>query len=270
MRRFRALGMGGRIVLAVTVGAGVFGIATAVQASIPDVNGVIHACYLKSGGALNVIDNSTSTCTSKQTALNWNQQGIRGVTGLRGPTGPKGTTGTAGANGTNGAKGVTGSKGATGQNGVNGSNGQNGLNGLNGTNGQRGPSGPTGAKGPAGTDGTAGAKGHTGATGPSGARGPTGSGGLSGFTTVSNSEDEAADGSTNHTTSASCPSGKTAVSGNFNVVLTSGVSVGAYPVGGFQVDGEGIDSSNNDYYVIWNNTHGIGDHLKVTVTVNCA
>jgi hypothetical protein len=37
-----------------------------VQASIPDSQGVIHACYLKSGGTVNVIDSSTSSCTSKQ------------------------------------------------------------------------------------------------------------------------------------------------------------------------------------------------------------
>ena len=48
------------------VAGGAFGVATAVQASIPDANGVIHACYnasLSHGsptGALRVIDTSTA------------------------------------------------------------------------------------------------------------------------------------------------------------------------------------------------------------------
>jgi hypothetical protein len=109
MFRFR----GGRALLALAVGAGVFGIATAVQASIPDAQGVIHGCYSTSlahgspTGALRVIDTAklNGNCASWETALNWNQTGPRGPTGARGPTGPKGATG---------AKGPTGAKGATG------------------------------------------------------------------------------------------------------------------------------------------------------------
>jgi hypothetical protein len=57
---------------------GVFGIATAVQASIPDAKGVIHGCYMKSGGALSVVDPSVTTCKPGQTSLNWNQRGVTG------------------------------------------------------------------------------------------------------------------------------------------------------------------------------------------------
>ena len=61
--------------------------ATAAYASIPDGNGVIHGCYLKSNGNLKVIDSATQTCKSDEKALNWNQTGpaepsTAGPTGL--------------------------------------------------------------------------------------------------------------------------------------------------------------------------------------------
>jgi hypothetical protein len=37
-----------------------FGIATAVQAAIPDAQGVIHGCYAKTSGAVLVIDTGAS------------------------------------------------------------------------------------------------------------------------------------------------------------------------------------------------------------------
>ncbi len=40
MQRLRRLSRGGRFLLALAVGGAVFGIATAVQASIPDASGV--------------------------------------------------------------------------------------------------------------------------------------------------------------------------------------------------------------------------------------
>jgi hypothetical protein len=45
MDRLHGLSRGRRLLLAVVVAPGVFGIATAVQASIPDASGVIHGCY---------------------------------------------------------------------------------------------------------------------------------------------------------------------------------------------------------------------------------
>jgi hypothetical protein len=121
MRRIRSLGRGGRLVLALAVGGAVFGIATAVQASIPDASGVIHGCYNTSlahgnpTGALRVIDTSkpNGNCASWEASLNWNQKGVtgaRGPTGSRGPTGPAGT----GSTGPTGPKGLTGASGATG------------------------------------------------------------------------------------------------------------------------------------------------------------
>ena len=47
-------------------------------AAIPDGGGVIHACYKKDTGVLRVTDTATNVpkgCTTKETALDWNQQG---------------------------------------------------------------------------------------------------------------------------------------------------------------------------------------------------
>ena len=60
----------------------VLGIGAAVAlATTPDSNGVIHGCYLKSGGNLRVIDDSVTKCNSNETSLNWNQQGLAGPKG---------------------------------------------------------------------------------------------------------------------------------------------------------------------------------------------
>ena len=58
---------------AATVAAVAGGVAAA---SIPDSGGVIHACYLRNTGALRIAD--TATCSSKETALSWNQVGPAG------------------------------------------------------------------------------------------------------------------------------------------------------------------------------------------------
>jgi hypothetical protein len=86
-------------VVALAVGAALFGIATAVQASIPDASGVIHSCYNNSlahgnpTGALRVIDTTKANgnCASWETPLNWNQRGTTGQRGVTGPTGPPGS-----------------------------------------------------------------------------------------------------------------------------------------------------------------------------------
>ena len=77
------------VLIALTVGLAAAGIA---YASIPGPDGVIHGCYLKSGGNVRVID-STAKCKATETSLDWNQ---RGVTGPRGATGARGTTGPTG------------------------------------------------------------------------------------------------------------------------------------------------------------------------------
>ncbi len=64
----------------------ILGVATtvAVLASIPDSSGVVHVCYKTSNGFLRVMDSATTTCSSGETSLNWNQ------TGPQGPAGPAG------------------------------------------------------------------------------------------------------------------------------------------------------------------------------------
>src|SRR6476661_5315679 len=62
MRRFSRLSSRRKLVVLAAAFAAALGIATAVQASIPDSNGVVHACYNTSlahgnpTGALRVID----------------------------------------------------------------------------------------------------------------------------------------------------------------------------------------------------------------------
>jgi hypothetical protein len=105
MRRLHGLSRGGRLLIALVVGGALFGIATAVQADIPD-SGVIHACYQKVNGQLRVIDTSQGgTCRPNENALSWNQTGptgATGATGARGATGPTGPTGPTGATGPTG------------------------------------------------------------------------------------------------------------------------------------------------------------------------
>jgi len=79
MDRLRGLSRGGRLLVMFAVGGALFGIATAVQASIPDSNGVIHSCYstngakAKGGAALNVVDTASAGCNNGQTELTWDQ-----------------------------------------------------------------------------------------------------------------------------------------------------------------------------------------------------
>ena len=116
MRRLRSLSVGGRLLVALAVGGALFGIATAVQAVIPD-SGTINACYYSPGklaltnprkGALRVIDTSKGqTCAKDETALSWNAAGVTGAQGATGPTGATGATGATGPTGLTGASGAS-------------------------------------------------------------------------------------------------------------------------------------------------------------------
>ena len=135
---------------AIAIGAGVAG------ATIPDGEGVIHGCYLKSGGQLRVVDDGTTTCGSKETALNWNSKGVKGdpgpagPAGATGPAGPAGPSGPAGPEGPAGAAGADGKDGATGPAGPAGPQGEQGPKGDTGDTGPQGPQGEQGPAGPAG------------------------------------------------------------------------------------------------------------------------
>src|SRR6516164_5929343 len=110
MGRLRRLSPTGRLVVVLAVGGAVFGIATAVQAAIPDANGVIHGCYGKPGtpqkGQLRVRDVSKGEqCRFYENPVDWNATGVSGATGATGPTGPTGATGPTGPTGPSGVSG---------------------------------------------------------------------------------------------------------------------------------------------------------------------
>ena len=92
-----------RLLLAFALGGAVFGIASAVQASIPDANGVIHGCYSKPSsnvvppGTLRVVDSDLGeSCHANEVTLSWSQRYPTGPTGRQGPTGPQGPKGDRG------------------------------------------------------------------------------------------------------------------------------------------------------------------------------
>jgi hypothetical protein len=112
MDRLRGLTRGGRLLLALAVGGAVFGIASAVQASIPSANGVIHGCYGKPGttykGQLRVRNADVGEqCRFYENPLDWNATGVSGATGPTGPTGSTGPTGPTGPAGVSGYQVVT-------------------------------------------------------------------------------------------------------------------------------------------------------------------
>jgi hypothetical protein len=148
MKRVQSLSRGSKLLLALMLGAAVFGVVSAVQAAIPDSSGVINGCYQKNVGNLRVIDPSAGdSCRPPEIPISWSQTGPQGPPG---PQGPKGDTGATGATGPAGPAGPTGPKGDT---------------GATGATGPAGPAGPTGPKGDTGA---------TGATGPAGPAGPIG------------------------------------------------------------------------------------------------
>jgi len=104
-------------------------------ATIPGSDGVIHACYSRSGGALRVVDASVTGCKSGETSLDWN---------VRGPAGPQGA---AGAGGPTGAPGPAGPMGPAGPKGDAGAAGPKGDAGAAGPQGLPGPQGPKGDPG---------------------------------------------------------------------------------------------------------------------------
>lgn len=91
-------------------------IAGVVSATIPS-NNVVDACYTRSGGSLRVIDATVTKCSSKETALAWNVQGVKGDKGDPGATGPQGVQGVPGPQGDPGVQGPPGAPGPKGDTG---------------------------------------------------------------------------------------------------------------------------------------------------------
>jgi type VI secretion system secreted protein Hcp len=89
MTRSRALKVA--LPVAAVLGAGT---AVAIAAIPSSSDGVIHACYVTTSGALRVIDveaNPPKTCTSGEATLTWNQTGPQGPQGDPGPPGADAT-----------------------------------------------------------------------------------------------------------------------------------------------------------------------------------
>ncbi|HST24582.1 MAG TPA: hypothetical protein VLJ76_01180 [Gaiellaceae bacterium] len=92
----RSLAVAVALAVGVAIGAALFGVATAVEAAIPDSTGVIHGCYKKSGGKLRVVDQTAGqSCASDETPLSWSQTGPQGAAGPQGPRGFPGVRGPA-------------------------------------------------------------------------------------------------------------------------------------------------------------------------------
>jgi hypothetical protein len=72
-------------------------LAGIASATIPDADGVIHACYKKSSpnqGTLSVIDTGKGqSCSGGETPLTWSQTGPEGPQGPQGPQGIQGPQG---------------------------------------------------------------------------------------------------------------------------------------------------------------------------------
>jgi hypothetical protein len=131
MERVQSLSRGSKLLLALILGAAVFGVVSAVQAAIPDSNGVINGCYQKNVGNLRVIDPSAGdSCRPSEIAISWSQTGPQGPPGATGPAGPVGPTGPKGDTGATGPQGPPGATGATGPAGPTGPPGPNNAAGT--------------------------------------------------------------------------------------------------------------------------------------------
>ncbi len=90
MERVQSLSRGSKLLLALILGAAVFGVVSAVQAAIPDSSGVINGCYQKNVGNLRVIDPSAGdSCRPSEIAISWSQTGPAGPAGPTGPAVPR-------------------------------------------------------------------------------------------------------------------------------------------------------------------------------------
>jgi hypothetical protein len=85
--------------LAITIAVAMLGFSGVAYATIPSSDGVISACYTKSGGTLRVIDPTSTKCKTAETSLTWNTHGIPGAPGVPGQDGAPGRDGTNGVSG---------------------------------------------------------------------------------------------------------------------------------------------------------------------------
>jgi hypothetical protein len=94
--------------------AAVAAAAGVALASIPDADGVVHACRNAVSGRLRVVPAGT-TCRDGERALRWNVRGPQGEPGPAGPAGAAGAAGPAGPAGPEGPAGPAGPQGPQGR-----------------------------------------------------------------------------------------------------------------------------------------------------------
>jgi hypothetical protein len=86
-KKVAAVVAGGLLVGAVSGGA--------AWASIPDADGVVHACYLNATGVVTIIDSASTSCNVLQTGITWPTTAVRGVSvSTSTPTSPADSNGT--------------------------------------------------------------------------------------------------------------------------------------------------------------------------------
>jgi len=90
-RKWRLAVLGAAVLLAAASGI--------AYAAIPGTDGVIHGCVSASGGVRVIDPTAGGSCSSGESALNWNVRGAKGATGLQGAPGPTGQPGAAGSSG---------------------------------------------------------------------------------------------------------------------------------------------------------------------------
>jgi hypothetical protein len=90
-RRWRLAVLGAGMLLAAASGI--------AYAAIPGSDGVIHGCVNASGQVRVVDPGAGGSCSSGESALNWNVAGAKGPAGLQGAPGPTGSSGPAGSSG---------------------------------------------------------------------------------------------------------------------------------------------------------------------------
>lgn len=191
-----------RLVIAVVMLAAGFAASMGAIAVASDNTGEIYyACVNSKNGSINIVGEQ-DTCKKNENLITWNEKGLKGDPGPQGPAGPQGAQGDPGPQGEPGERGPNGEAGPQGEIGPQGETGERGPQGLTGETGPQGPAGPQGPKG------------------DRGAQGPAGPSVASGAQVVSNTNEKSAiDLFT--TVSVSCPAGKVAVSGGYELESTN-------------------------------------------------
>jgi hypothetical protein len=169
----------------------VFSAGSALVASGNTASTTFYGCLASSGTIYAVNVTGVAGCKKGDLQIKWNERGEQGLPGPAGTQGEQGPQGEIGPQGPEGPAGPQGAQGPAGPEGLPGAS-------VQGEPGPQGPAGPVGPQGPAG---------------------PAGPSGISGAQVVSNTHAKSAiDVFT--TVSVTCPEGKVAVSGGYELEST--------------------------------------------------